>query len=157
VAVDSGHWRHGEAGRPVGEHRGGVRAQFEGSGEDGGSPGDRSMAVHLGGGETTVRGSSGGVGGVVKYCGATTELGVVEGHRFRGRTRLSPVTSLRQWKAVAGSSQGGGAAIDSPRGRKYLLGSEAGHTRKVARWRPEQRSGVVRVALCSAARQGDEE
>jgi hypothetical protein len=79
---------------------------LRGRGEDGGSPGDRSMAVHLGGGETMVRGPSGGVGGVVEYCGATTELGVVEGHRFRGRTRLSPVTSSRRWKAVAGSSQG---------------------------------------------------
>jgi hypothetical protein len=86
VAIDSGRWRHGEAGKPVGEHRGGVGARFEGSGEDGGSPGDRSMAVHLGGGETTVRGSSGGVGGVV----------------------------------------------DSLRGRKYLLGSDAGYPRAAA-------------------------
>jgi hypothetical protein len=30
-----------------------VGARFEGSGEDGGSPGDRSMAAHLGGGEMT--------------------------------------------------------------------------------------------------------
>jgi hypothetical protein len=72
-----------------------VGARFEGSGEDGGTPGDWSMAVHLGGGETMVRGSSGGVGGVVEYCGATMELGVVKGHRFRGRTRLSPMTSSR--------------------------------------------------------------
>jgi hypothetical protein len=64
------------------------------------------MVVHLGGGETTVSGSSGGVGGVVEYCGGTMELRVVEGHRFRGRTLLSPVTSSRRWKAVAGSSQG---------------------------------------------------
>jgi hypothetical protein len=91
------------------------------------------MAAHLGGGETTVRGSFGGVGGVVEYCGATTELGVVEGHQFRGRTQLSPVTFSRRWKAVAGSSQGGGApVVDKLRGQKYLLGSDVGHPRTAA-------------------------
>jgi hypothetical protein len=38
VAVDSGCWRHGEAGKPDGDHRGGVGARFEGSGEERGSP-----------------------------------------------------------------------------------------------------------------------
>jgi hypothetical protein len=126
VVVDSDRWQHGEAGKPVGKHRGGVGARFEGSGEDGGSPGDRSMAVHLGGGETTVRGSSGGVGGVVEYCGATTELGVVEGHRFHGRTRLSPMTSSRRWKAVAGSSQGARRPSIHPRDRSICSAAMRG-------------------------------
>jgi hypothetical protein len=82
----------------------------------GGGRGLTGRSVH--GGETTVRGSSGGVGGVVEYCDATTELGVVEGHRFRGRTRLSPMTSA--------------LAVDSFRGRKYLLGSDARHPRTAA-------------------------
>jgi hypothetical protein len=104
------------------------------------------MAAHLGGGETTVRGSSGGVGGVVEYCGATTELGVVEGHQFRGRTRLSPVTSSRRWKAVAGSSQGGGGA-----GRRFAPGTEVSARQR--RGAPEDGSNRLESVACRCLEQ----
>jgi hypothetical protein len=62
VAVDSGRWRHGEAGKPVGDHRDGVGARFEGSGRRGAH---RSSAPHggaVGGGGSPVRGHRRGRG-----------------------------------------------------------------------------------------------
>jgi hypothetical protein len=35
VAIDSGRWRHGEAGKPVGEHRGRVGPDLRGRGRTG--------------------------------------------------------------------------------------------------------------------------
>jgi hypothetical protein len=63
VAIDSGCWWHGEAGKPVGKHRGGVGARFEGSGEDEGLTGIAlPMAARSGGGGSPVRGHRRGRG-----------------------------------------------------------------------------------------------
>jgi hypothetical protein len=56
VAVDSGRWQHGEAGKLVGDHHGGVGARFEGRGRRGAH---RSTAPHggaVGGGGSSMRG-----------------------------------------------------------------------------------------------------
>jgi hypothetical protein len=62
VAVDSGRWRNGQAGKPAGDHHGGVGGRFEGRGRRGAH---RSSAPHggaVGGGGSPVRGRWSGPG-----------------------------------------------------------------------------------------------
>jgi hypothetical protein len=62
VAVNSGRWRHGEAGKPVEDHHDGVGDRFEGRGRRGAH---RSSAPHggaVGGGGSPVRGRWSGRG-----------------------------------------------------------------------------------------------
>jgi hypothetical protein len=125
----------GGAGKPVGEHRSGVGARFEGSGEDEGSPGDRSMAVHLGGGETAVRGSSGGCRRGSWVCRVPWCDDGFWGDR-RAPVPL-PASAVPREVLVAkegggGELAGGASAVNSPRGQKHRLNDDAGHTRTAA-------------------------
>jgi hypothetical protein len=62
VAVDSGRWQHGEAGKPVGDHQGGLGARFEGWGRRGAHRSSAPLDGAVDGGGSPVRGGWSGRG-----------------------------------------------------------------------------------------------